>query len=50
MARHQLGKQLDAEQVDLLVAFLESLTGRVDADYVARPTLPESGPETPGAG
>jgi len=37
MARHQLGKQLDPEQVRLLVAFLESLTGRVDAAYIARP-------------
>lgn len=47
MAKHQLGKTLDAEQVRLLVAFLESLTGRVDAGYIARPTLPASGPETP---
>ena len=37
MARHQLGKQLDPEQVRLLVAFLDSLTGRVDTAYVARP-------------
>jgi cytochrome c peroxidase len=47
MARHQLGKPLDAEQVRLLIVFFESLTGRVDASYIARPTLPESGPDTP---
>jgi cytochrome c peroxidase len=48
MARHQLGKELDDEQVRLLVAFLESLTGRIDEGYVAQPTLPESGADTPG--
>ena len=48
MGRHQLGKNLDAEQVRLLVTFLESLTGRVDKGYVAQPTLPESGGDTPG--
>jgi len=37
MARHQLGKQLETDQVRPLVAFLDSLTGRVDAAYVARP-------------
>jgi len=47
MAKHQLGKRLDDEQVRLLMAFLQSLTGRIDEGYVARPTLPESGPETP---
>ncbi len=48
MAKHQLGRQLDAEQTRLLLAFLESLTGRVDANYIAPPTLPESGADTPG--
>jgi cytochrome c peroxidase len=47
MARHQLGKQLDDEQVRLLVTFLESLTGRIDEGYVAQPEMPESGPDTP---
>jgi len=50
MARHQLGRQLDDEQVRLLVAFLESLTGRIDEGYVAQPTLPASGADTPGPG
>ncbi|MBW2446330.1 MAG: c-type cytochrome [Deltaproteobacteria bacterium] len=48
MGRHQLGKNLDAEQVRLLVRFLEGLTGRVDKGYVAQPTLPASGGDTPG--
>ncbi|NNL65840.1 MAG: cytochrome-c peroxidase, partial [Myxococcales bacterium] len=48
MAKHQLGKTLDDEQLRLLMAFLESLTGRVDAGYIARPTLPPSGADTPG--
>jgi len=48
MARYQLGKTLDDDQVNLLVAFLESLTGRVDQGYVAQPTLPESSADTPG--
>jgi cytochrome c peroxidase len=30
-------------------AFLGSLTGTVDAEYIARPALPESGPQTPKA-
>ena len=47
MAAHQLGRELDADQVATLVVFLESLTGRVDPDYVARPALPASGPDTP---
>ena len=47
MAKHQLGKDLDAAQVASLVVFLEALTGDVPTDYVAAPTLPESGPKTP---
>jgi cytochrome c peroxidase len=47
MARHQLGKQLDDEQVRLLVTFLESLTGRIDEGYVAKPEMPASGADTP---
>jgi cytochrome c peroxidase len=40
------GKLSDAQVADL-VAFLGSLTGEVDADYVAQPELPASGPATP---
>jgi len=47
MARFQLGRTLDTEQTESIIAFLEALTGPIPEDYVARPELPESGPETP---
>jgi cytochrome c peroxidase len=47
MALHQLGTTLDPERHDAIAAFLASLTGEVDADYVSAPELPPSGPETP---
>jgi cytochrome c peroxidase len=47
MAEYQLGRQLPTEDVEDIATFLRALTGRVDADYVAAPALPESGPETP---
>ena len=47
MAEHQLGKTLSAEENASIRAFLAALTGEVDESYVAKPTLPESGPDTP---
>ncbi|MEZ4332494.1 MAG: cytochrome-c peroxidase [Myxococcota bacterium] len=47
MGHHQLGVELSAERIADIVAFLGALTGEVDATYVARPVLPESGPDTP---
>jgi cytochrome c peroxidase len=47
MAKHQLGRELDAAQVASIRAFLTSLTAELDADVVAAPMLPESGPDTP---
>jgi cytochrome c peroxidase len=47
MAWHQLGKELDLEQVKSIVAFLGSLTGTPDAKYIAKPALPPSGKKTP---
>ena len=47
MGYHQLGRELMPGQVADLVAFLTSLTGEVDAGYVAVPVLPASGPDTP---
>lgn len=47
MAEHQLGKTLPDEDTADIVAFLKSLTGEVDAEYVKKPELPESGPKTP---
>lgn len=47
MAWHQSGKELTDEQVKSIVTWLGTLEGTVDAAYVAKPTLPESGPNTP---
>jgi len=47
MATHQLGKDLTDEQVDQIVAWFESLTGEIPTDYIAKPELPASGPDTP---
>ncbi len=47
MGKHQLGKDLDDAQVASIVTFLGSLTGEPAADYIAEPTLPPSGPDTP---
>jgi cytochrome c peroxidase len=47
MGEHQLGRSLGDAEVEALVAFLGSLQGEIPADYVARPDLPASGPDTP---
>jgi cytochrome c peroxidase len=47
MSRHQLGKELSDEDTALIVAWLETLTGEIDQEYIAKPELPESGPQTP---
>lgn len=47
MAEHQIGKDLTDAEVASILAFLGSLTGEIPGDYIARPELPESGPETP---
>ena len=47
MAAVQLGRDLGDEEVAAIRTFLESLSGTVDAAYIARPELPESGPKTP---
>jgi cytochrome c peroxidase len=47
MAKHQLGKELTADQVESILAFLGALTGELPADYIAKPKLPDSGPKTP---
>lgn len=41
MAWHQLGRELDAPTIADIVAFLDSLTGEVDAAYIAEPTAVE---------
>jgi cytochrome c peroxidase len=40
MARVQLGKQLEPDAVNGILAFLESLTGKLPADFASAPTLP----------
>lgn len=42
MARVQLGRTLNDEQVTQIVAFLGSLTGKMPADFVEAPILPPS--------
>lgn len=48
MGYHQAGQKLSDEQVADLEAFLGTLTGEANADYIAKPSLPASGPNTPG--
>jgi len=47
MAIHQLGVKLTDAEVKSIVAFLDSLTGKIDPSYVKAPVLPKSGPKTP---
>lgn len=48
MAEYQLAKgKLDEDELTYIKAFLESLTGKVDQAYIAKPELPPSGPDTP---
>ena len=47
MGIHQLGVELNDEQVARIATFLATLTGVVDPEYIAAPELPESGPDTP---
>jgi cytochrome c peroxidase len=47
MAWHQLGRELSKKDTQAIVTFLRSLTGRVNAELIARPELPAAGPETP---
>ena len=50
MAEYQTAKgKLDDDERRYLTAFLETLTGKVDAEYTRKPELPESGPKTPAA-
>ncbi|MBL8950909.1 MAG: c-type cytochrome [Myxococcaceae bacterium] len=42
MARHQLGEELDDDEVKGIVAWLEALSGEVPQDYIVKPQLPEA--------
>ncbi len=48
MAKHQLGKDLTDKQVESIHTFLQALTGEIPKDYIKKPKLPKSGPNTPG--
>ena len=49
MAEYQMGRILAEEDVASIVTFLGALKGEIDADFIAEPMLPESGPDTPKA-
>lgn len=49
MGEYQLGKSLTPEEVTSIVTFLKSLKGEIPAQYIAKPQLPASGPNTPKA-
>ncbi len=41
MGEYQLGRTLNDEDTDLIIAFLDSLTGRVDDAFIKKPDLPK---------
>ncbi len=48
MAEHQLARgPLPPDELAAIIDFLGSLKGRLPTEYIAEPTLPASGPETP---
>lgn len=47
MARHQLGKELSDAEVKSIVSWLETLTGNLPTEYIAKPELPPSTKKTP---
>jgi len=49
MGEHQLARQLTNEEMGSIITFLKTLKGEIPTDYIARPKLPESGPDTPKA-
>lgn len=49
MAEYQLGKQLSDEETASIITFLKALKGDLPADYIKKPTLPESTASTPKA-
>jgi cytochrome c peroxidase len=47
MAEYQLGQKLTEDEVDKIVAFLDSLTGEIPKEALQLPILPPSAPNTP---
>lgn len=48
MGKHQLGLNLADAEVESIVAWLKSLTGKLPEAYLTPPVLPPSSPTTPG--
>ncbi len=49
MAEYQLGKVITDEECASIITFLKALKGEIPTDYVAKPELPASTPDTPKA-
>ena len=47
MAEYQLGRKISDEDIRSIITFLKTLTGEIPLDYITRPELPASGPNTP---
>ena len=47
MSEHQIGRPLTSEDIQSIVAFLNTLTGDLPKEYVAEPKLPPSTAKTP---
>ncbi len=48
MGTYQLGATISDEDARLITTWLGTLTGEIDQAYIAKPELPEGGPDTPG--
>jgi cytochrome c peroxidase len=49
MAEYQLGKVITDDEAASIITFLKALKGEIPTDYVAKPELPASTPDTPKA-
>ena len=47
MDEYQLGRKISNADTRSIITFLKTLTGEIPMDYIARPELPASGPNTP---
>jgi hypothetical protein len=47
MGRHQLGLDLQAREVETIVAWLAALTGELPRNQIGEPALPKSSATTP---
>lgn len=47
MGKHQLGKDLNPEQIAQIRAWMASLNGEIPTSYIAMPAVLPAGPKTP---